>query len=350
MSLKSIKHILREMRYFKCLIRRYGKSLYQGKYRLFPSMRAIVLEGEDSIERATPYFEKKIVASKKTALIDKVNALGYYRNRKKGSGDLYEAIYSANNYDKVREIKLFSFERKRILTVCTSKEARNTQLAEYEALHEAFGMPCVTENNLYPNAYEISMVELLPRPEEVEALAEIARCTAAHHRLHPFCDRRSTADVLRADYGDEALSAPLALLASSVSEDAKARSIPLCLQHGDLSRDNLIYGTCDGHEGFFWIDWEHKRARLFFYDYFFYILNTAMYYSDTAALDAYLSGACDAHLDAFFKTFGMTYEKDRKKDYFIIFAVDFLRQRVADLGNVSVLNTYVDFIGNIKFK
>ena len=109
MNIKNLRHILHEMRHFKRLVKKYGKSLYEGRYRLFPSMRAIVLERKESIEQAKPYFDKKIGASKKTALISKANALGYYRNRKRGDGEKYEAIYAANNYDKIREIKLFSF-------------------------------------------------------------------------------------------------------------------------------------------------------------------------------------------------------------------------------------------------
>ena len=120
-------------------------------------------------------------------------------------------------------------------------------------------------------------------------------------------------------------------------------AIPLSLQHGDLSKDNLLYGECDGKKDFWWIDWEHADERVFFYDYFFYITNSAIYY-DTLAYEHYMSGEADEDLKCFFDHFGLKYTPERKKDYFLIFSVVFLKERVCDTGRLETLKTYCNFI------
>ena len=69
-----------------------------------------------------------------------------------------------------------------------------------------------------------------------------------------------------------------------------------------------------------------------------------MYYSDTTALDEYLSGKYDDSLKAFFACFGLEFDAQLRKDYFMVFALDFLRERVCDRGNSIALSMYRDFI------
>ena len=69
-----------------------------------------------------------------------------------------------------------------------------------------------------------------------------------------------------------------------------------------------------------------------------------MYYRDDSALRAYLQGAYDGQLKEYFAAFGVPYEQARRKDYFLAYALAFLRERVCDRGNVAALKMYRDFI------
>lgn len=348
MNLKKLKQTLHEIRYFKKIIKKYGDFLLQGRYRLFPSLRAIVNDNAQSVEKAKPYFEKNKGASKTASLINKINKTNYYFNKRKCALGKYEAVYSANNYDKVREIKLFSFAQKEILTVCTDKKTCGKQILQYETLHNYFGMPRVDKFDEIENAYKISMVEVLTRPSDDDALKDIIECTLkVREENYANLKRKTVSEILNFDSESEEAREMLSELASKLTPDMLGAELPTCFQHGDLSRDNLIYGKCEDVTGFWWIDWEHARDRVFFYDYFFYVLNTAMYFSDKSALNSYLSGKYDDCLTNWFEQFGITYDASCRKEYFIVFAIDFLKQRVSALGNIKALKNYCDFIKEI---
>ncbi len=185
------------------------------------------------------------------------------------------------------------------------------------------------------------MISILPRLSESEALECITKCTATYHMTHSSkAERTNVGEIISAC---SVLPLPTELIKKIISA-AMNLGIPKCVQHGDLSRSNLIYGLCEGKEDFWWIDWEYSADRVFFYDYFFYILNTAMYYSNTTALDEYLNGKYDDSLKAFFDCFCLEFDAQLRKDYYMIFALDFLRERVCDRGNSIALSMYRDFI------
>jgi len=343
--IKQMRRIFRELRYLKRILNTYGGSLRPGSYQMFPSMRAIAAVDSDVLKNADRYFAKNIQVGITQKMIAKINKTSFYCNKKCGATELYDAVYVANNYDKVREIKLFSFDRKEILTVCTSAKEQEKQITEYEKLHRWFGMPRAENQSQYENAYKIAMVDLLPRPDEKLALENIVQCICAYRLDHLAEEKSVTAEKITSfAYSCQELNDLLTNLTEKISSATLEKALTLCLQHGDLSRDNLIYGSCNGKTGFWWIDWEHARPRLFFYDYFFYMLNTALYFKDTSALDAYLHGNYDDQLHDYFSQFGLQYDPDLRKDYFLIFAVDFLKERVCDRGNLDALKMYLEFI------
>jgi len=348
-KIKNLKLILREIRYFKNLIKKYGIILKKGKYRLFPSRRAVVLENKYSIEKATPYFSKNIKKYKLLIFIELLNKLGYFRNANRNSYEEYEAIYSANNFDKVRELKFFSFERKEILTICTSRDKFLKQLSEYEQLNGCFNMPKLINNEKYDNSFIISMVNLLPRPDEQETLKEIICCTTKFNNEKKITNKKKNiSDIMTFNYNED-INAILLELSNFISKENSSLEIETCMTHGDLSRDNLIYGNSCDKEGFWWIDWEHKGERVFFYDFFFYILNMAFCYSDKTALNLYLIGQCDECLSNFFMQFGLCYDIKYRRDYFIIYTIEFLKERVCETNNIIALKEYFDFIKEIIF-
>jgi len=343
---KQVKRVLGEICYFKRLLKTYGEHLLPGQYYLFPGLRAIA--ATRSLEKAKTYFGKKAKPSKTQKLISAINGTNYYRNKRQSNLETYEAVYSANNYDKVREIKLFSFERNEILTFCTCEQARQKQLEEYEGLRGYFGMPRVQRQDVGRYAYKISMVTLVPRPEERLSLEAVCRCVAAYYQAHRAeQDDVLASQIMNISYPQKDIQDLLLELTQRIDPAVLEMRIPLCFQHGDLSRDNLLYGSCDGKTDFWWIDWEHARQRIFFYDYFFYILNTAVYYHDMSALKAYLCGDYQPHLQEFFAQFGLRYDQTHCRDYLLIFAVAFLKERVCDLNNTAALKMYCDFLNEM---
>ena len=179
MKLRSVLDILKETAYLRSIIKRYGDSLVQGRYYLFDSFRAMSVT--EAIPQASVYFERGKSSPRKASIAKKLNRLGYYKNTNKNTTAEYEAFYSANNFDKIREVKLFSFERRKILTLCISHSKAEDQLQQYEALSLSYNMPRMERKNRYQNSFEISMVDIKPLPSDKKALETILDCTIRHN-------------------------------------------------------------------------------------------------------------------------------------------------------------------------
>lgn len=346
MGLKTFLRYVKQLRFMRATMKKYAPYMRSGTYFLFSSMRALASRDDDSLAAAKQYFihHTKTTENRLVAFANKHDLFKV----KKGSGE-FEAIYVANNHNKKREVKLFSFQRKKILTVCVSEEENENQLQEYELLHKAYGMPTVTRTSLFPCAHEIAMISLADRPTEDQAIAAI---TAANERFNPDASvlaRASKEELLSFAYENEEMNALLTQIKEQINVEGLDAAFPLCLQHGDLSQDNLMYGTADERTGFYWIDWEHKRDRIFFYDLFFYMLNSAFCSEISEPLDSYLRGDCDELLKKHFAYFGLSYDSRKRKDYFLLFAIVFCKERLCPYQRTVALQQYVDFLSSLKF-
>lgn len=346
MGIRTYFYYGKQLRFLKKMIKKCRPYMKNGTYMLFPSMRALACTEGDSVEKAKKYFihHTKKKTNKAVSFVNKHSLFKI----KKGNGQ-YEAIYVANNLDKNREIKLFSFRQNKILTVCVSPEDNEQQLAEYSLLHHAYGMPAVSASTLFPNSHEISMISVTARPNEIVALNAVATANEKFNPDNSILAKVATDDLLSYSYEDSEMNGLLEKLKSKINIQALPKEFPTILQHGDLSQDNLMYGTADGSEGFFWIDWEHKHERIFFYDLFFYMLNSAFCSDVFEPLNAYMQGECDELLEKHFAHFGLSYDSERKKDYFLLFAIIFCKERLCPFHRVGALAQYVDFLSELHF-
>ena len=347
MNLRRARRLIYKIVYHKKLLNKYGKDLKPGKYHLFNNMHFIVHNDENTIALAKKYFHNENKSEKITSIVSRVNKSKFYSNKKKSGNNKFDAIYFANNYDKKQEIKLFSFERNVILTVCPSAEIRDKQLEAYKVFHNSFNMPGVSPCDEYDNSYIISMVDLKARPAEAEALSHICRCVADYYKNNTnSVELIPVGETVSFAYENAEFNTILGLLTSKIDPALLNTSLPHCLQHGDLSQSNLLYGICEEKEDFWWIDWEHARKRSFFFDYFFYIFNTAFFLNNPQILDDYFSGKTVNSISELFTAFGLKYEPKYRIDYFIIFAVEFLKERVCDINNIDSLRMFYKFIND----
>ncbi len=347
MRIKAILGILKEIKYLKSVLNRYSSSLEKGKYYLFNSFRAMSVDRSPSKETAFRYFDRKTPNKRLEGIARKLNRIGFFHNKNRNSTEEYEAFYTANNHDKYREVKLFSFKSKKILTICTDSKEVEKQKARYDCYKTAFNMPRVSVNEKYPNSFEIAMIELMPYVGETEALTEIARCVTDHNKSVENLHKVSVKKMLEYSYDNVQMTELLEKICVKIDKTLYETEIPFCVQHGDLSKDNLIYGKSEDKVGFWWIDWEHAEDRVFFYDYFFYIINSA-FYGDMGAYDAYINGENDDILHSWFGHFGIEFQINRKFDYFLIFAVAFLKERVCDKGYFGALKKYFELIERLQ--
>ena len=347
MIIGTVLALLKRAKYMKSVLKKYQSVLSPGRYRLFENFRSACLNDAAALAEATKYFPVDKPNSARMRIASVLNKSRYFSLRCPTSTGEYEAVYVANNFDAVRETKLFSFRQRKILTFCTGQEQMNKQLQEYDQLHHAYKMPSVVRNENFENALDVAMIGRLDFPGNGCALTAIAEATVSYNADTAVLSRKSVKELIAFSYGDEAMNTYLTGLAEDISEDVLSNSIPLCMQHGDLSKDNLIYGESGGETAFWWIDWEHRKERVFFYDYFFIIINSALY-DDIGAFQCYICGENDETLKTYFSHFGMKYDPNKRWDYFLAFAIAFLKERVCDLGHVGALIKYCDLIKRLK--
>lgn len=343
MKIKNILHILREVKYLRSVLKRYSGRLVKGEYVLLANFRTLSLQNSETFNFANLYLKKPNESSRLAEIAQRFNKKKSFVNRNKKTTAEYDVIYTSNNYDKTREVKLFSSGKKKLLVICTSQEEKAKQLSQYERFNSSYNMPKVKDNDYYPNAFEISMVSLKTFPEETRALENICQSTATSNPSTTMLEKLSVQELIGFYYEEAEINELLERLSSKINNDILTLELPCCVQHGDLSKENLLYGEADGKTDFWWIDWEHAKERVFFYDYFFYIINSARYYN-TAAYDLYMSGGTDEMLKDFFHHFGVKFEPEKRNDYLLIFMIDFLKERVCNFGRVSDLREYCDFL------
>ena len=271
----------------------------------------------------------------------------YYKNNNKRSDEEYEAFYIANNYDRIREIKLFSFKNNKILTVCTSADEAKKQLEQYETLAKNYNMPRVQKCSKYENALEIMMVDLREFAGEKLALENICVSTISNNPDINTLKSVLSKDLIGFSYDDE-INLYLQKIVDMISPEIFDLTIPICIQHGDLSKENLIYGECEEKTDFWWIDWEHVKERAFFYDYFFYILNSSFYYNMNS-YKCYINGESDEFLKKMFNHFEIPFDIEKKFDYLLLFTIPFLKERVCSKGGLPILIEYYKLIESMRF-
>ncbi len=346
MKIEALFRILREIKYVKSVLKCYGDSLMCGRYYQHNSFRALSLDKTSTREKATLYFDKNGRGRITKSIVKFLNFISYFRNNNKKSTQEYEGLYIANNYDKVREIKLFSFKSDKILTICTSKEEASKQIEQYDTFGKAYNMPRVKRNDKYETSFEISMVNLKPYVSESLALENICRSTVESNPIVNKLDKQCTKKLATFSFDDE-MNSYFKKIVDRIDPSLMDIQMPICLQHGDLSRENLIFGESEGKTDFWWIDWEHAGERIFFYDYFFYIVNSALYY-DMDSFECYINGEADEALEKMFSHFGLSFDKNKRFDYLLIFMIPFLIERVCSVGGLPVLKRYYELIEKME--
>lgn len=340
MMIKTLWHLYPKIKYLKNTFKKYKKSLVPGTFYLYPCMRAIVLQDKQFRTQADAYFSNMPFQSRYQFAVKYINKLKCLKNKRSQFAE-YQAMYIANNSEKVREVKLFSLHKQKILTICTSAEERDKQISLYSMLHEAYHLPVVTISEEYDYSYFIDMVSLSPTPNNESAIVEIAESTKRFTGIHT---QKKVNEVLTYTYEDNRFQEILNRIAEQISPEVMDDSITLCIQHGDLSSENLIYGKSNNHVGYWWIDWEHVRERIFYYDLFFYIQHSAFYFNNDMILQEFLSGKFDLILSDLFRRFGQVYVPKCRKEYFCVFLITFLVERVCDNGYFETLEMYYNFM------
>lgn len=105
--------------------------------------------------------------------------------------------------------------------------------------------------------------------------------------------------------------------------------LPTLKIHGDLWRSNILF---DGRS-FYYIDFEHSKINVFFYDIFTFMLMEVEVYSDYTLWDGFVEGRFDRDFSELFSVLGVKYDSKLKRVYFSVFLRCFLSERPSMAGD-----------------
>lgn len=349
MTIKGLMFRLEQIRYIQRVFRRMSRYLDIGGYCLQNNMRSLVRKKDKKVY--SRYFRDEPKEGIWGLMIKILNAFNFFCIKKDASVKLgtYGALYIANNNDCVREIKLLDAVNGNVKVFFTDIHTKTDYIELYNELSGMFRMPKIRSNeHTDDNSLVISLIRKEEGFSDLDAIRSI--CSAHIHQL----ERISRLNLQHIEKIEPNLNADDVSCESKslverikmyMSKEVFQERYIFCLQHGDLSADNLMYGEVDKEVDYWWIDWEHVGNRVFFYDVYFYILNNAVADKNYIPTQNFLSGLYDDELERLFSAAGHKYLRNKRKEYFIRFAIDFINERLSAeriKGAVEQYSNYFD--------
>ncbi len=341
--------IIRKIKYANEVFRANKEYLMPGKYILQDSCR--VFCHQKAVCREESFIHAEGYGTAVKAIVWILNILGFFSVPSRSGGRAAHhcsMIYIANNHDKIREIKLFDFVQDQVLVFPASEQAREEKKTVFHVLHNVFPMPRVADfNDARRFSYTETLIRKAPCPEDADPFCAICQAhirqagqlTSVPDALKDFMERPyddQTQNQETADFQRE--------LAQKVSREVMTIKDGLAIQHGDLSINNILYGSADGRRTFFWIDWEHINYRPFYYDAFFLMVNSAVCEDDDGFTKAYLAGTYDTALKNLFQAYGHSYLPEKRREYLYLFMLDFVAERLCRKVSISALSRYRKYV------
>jgi hypothetical protein len=127
---------------------------------------------------------------------------------------------------------------------------------------------------------------------------------------------------------------------NNIADELLETKIPFVKLHGDLWTSNILINNLNSKQ-IYYIDWEHSKNYVFFYDFFFLMWNEVIHNQDYSYIDDYFSGQYNAYFEKIFALFNMEFQDEYKLDYFNIFFLVQFKERWGNSNN-NFLNTRLD--------
>lgn len=258
------------------------------------------------------------------------------------SGTIYIPTRSANGYSGV---KIFDFQNNKVLSILTDAAEYLHVLETYEQFKDNIPMPAI----LFTNEEQLLIVEELivfkPNDNWVEEdyLYVMADIFTRYIDYFKSCDMNGISTFLSPSHIVSALpDEQLTLyIKTKINPELMNLPLPLVKLHGDLWTSNTLIEaeTYQIH----YIDWEYSKELFFFYD-FFTIMWIEFYENDYEVyIENYVKGEYDHQLMAVFILFNITFQPALRLDYFHIFFLSYIKERIKNYDKKGKMTIYHNY-------
>ena len=343
MKIKTFLKLCKEFKYYKRIVKEYRHELSNGRYYMYPCMRALCKNSERLYY--DKYFNNKVSNAKFVPFVRLFNRFFRVKVCTKQLEKKYSAIYIANNTDESREIKLFDRENNVLKIYCADLQSYHKKMDEVQTLEPFFRLVPSFDFDVKSKSFLQKMINIeSKRPDERFVLNEIIQSGTTL----PILGQVEIKDAIIQAQQYVSVFPELAFVLDRIKEKTP-KTIPATISHGDLSTDNFLYGNIGQEENsLYWIDWEHLDTRLFFYDFYFYILNNAVRGNN---FEPYYEFINHPNIVApLFQHFQFAYSEENAKHTFLLFMLFFLLERVLPTKSQKAFEIYYSFIEGFLLK
>lgn len=303
----NLKHTVKDTVRIYSAARRYSSYLSPGKYKVNNTKTIIYHVGledevlnEGSLAYANELLKKKMNFTDR--MVSKFLCIRINSGKKSFNGQLLMFTSSG------KEVKLFDYERGKIVTVYDKKE--KAERVQKNRTYWANYFPVVASE---PEINGTLLTEKLINKQPYDS--EAAFLVVFRSYIDYLKAQKSNNLFSKGRFDSESMNRFLYILEIGSEDCESLRTLlneaPFCVTHGDLWTSNIVY---DG-ETYFHIDFENMGVRVFFFDILMYAFSDYYLNKNELLLSNFFNGDYDALMEELFSAAGCTYQKSDRLMY-----------------------------------
>ncbi|MGE6260641.1 phosphotransferase family protein [Heyndrickxia sporothermodurans] len=340
--------------------RKNTKYMSSGEYRFDESIEYICRSDCHSLLRASEMFQKnlykKVFAKliifllRKVLFNKKLNVIEHKLSLDDFSGTIFIPVRSTSGYI---DIRIFDLTRNKVLTVFSRKKDYNSVIENYGKFKPFFHIPTV----LWKSDEDLLIIEELiifqPKTNwgnddyllimKVTFELYLTFFKNKQEKIHSFITPQNLFQSLPGEV-------EIKDLWMKISKEITNMKLPYTLLHGDLWTSNILYKKSDDFDVYF-IDWEYSSEFIFFYDLFNMMWLEVYMNNNYVYVEKYVNGDYDLYFYNMFAIFDLKFQSKYKQDYFIIYFLEFMKNRLSyfDTNNVLfIIPHFMKFLDTMK--
>lgn len=313
---------------------KHRKYMKKGRYYTLPNLRTFMIADSNyniSTEGNNP---KRKIMLKLCWIFNNSRLLTV-----KKEGELFNAsiLYLSNNNKTKKNVRLFSPDKKEVLTFISSKQELKTITDAYDFIYDNYPVPERVDINIDKMCYKEKFIESKNRLYwNNDDFDYVYKFILQHYSEYYKSQKKQYIDDPDPLGIINKATSFISLKQFLMDHTKNSDTTPCYFQHGDLSTYNIL--LANGRKCY-WIDWEHAGIYPFYIDLFFCVFYELIQKSNYFLFDRILKGFYDIQLNLIYEIVGI---KHKDHLYWIDSSiVHILNRMFKNFGDVSLLNIYL---------
>lgn len=251
------------------------------------------------------------------------------------SGTVFRPVRGTNGYNDSR---IFDLEHKKVLSIFTEENEFQSVIENYEYFNQYFPMPKIlwADNKGLQIMEELVSFQPYNSWSEEDYLYVLDEIFDRYFEYLSMCchDPMTSNKTAINVYQSLSKNNEIQFLMDKINPAFFKINIPYRKLHGDLWTSNILFAKGEKNPIKF-IDWEHSKEFMFFYDIFNFMWLEYYVHNNLIYLDKYFSGEYDDPFERIFSLFKLPFAETCRMDYLNIFLLNFFEKRLVYLDEID---------------